>query len=51
MYAEGCKDSVVSVKEHPCDNTAIFDCISATNDNATIDTTILRFVRDGIDTS
>jgi len=48
MYAEGCKDSVVSVKEHPCDNTTIFDCISATNDNATIDNTILRFVSDGI---
>jgi len=48
MYAEGCKDSVVSVKKkHPCDNTAIFDCISATNDNATIDNTILQFVNDG----
>ena len=47
MYAEGCKDSAVSVKKHPCDNTAIFDCMSATNDNATIENTILRFVNDG----
>ena len=48
MYAEGCKDSVVSVKKHPCDNTALFDCISATNDDTTIDNTILRFISDGI---